>query len=74
MLPVVAPEAPGTAASDVEAAVVAAEAAALATGDQAVVVIPAPRKPAPRKKRTLRVARPGTGPRRTAACSRSRDS
>ena len=62
VLPVVAPEAPGTAASDVEAAVVAAEAAALATGDQAVVVIPAPRKPAPRKKRTLRVARPAPGP------------
>ncbi|NUT57413.1 MAG: ABC transporter ATP-binding protein [Agromyces sp.] len=29
-----------------------------ATGEQAVAVIPAPRKPAPRKKRTLRVARP----------------
>jgi ABC-2 type transport system ATP-binding protein len=30
--------------------------------DQAVVVIPAPRKPAPRKKRTLRVARPAPAP------------
>ena len=31
-------------------------------GEQAVAVIPAPRQPAPRKKRTLRVARPAPAP------------
>nr|WP_235508223.1 ABC transporter ATP-binding protein [Agromyces sp. Soil535] len=36
--------------------------AADAAGDQAVVVIPAPRKPVQRKKRTIRVARPAPAP------------
>lgn len=43
---------------------VAAEAESLVASDadQAVAVIPAPRKPKPRKKRTLRVARPAPAP------------
>ncbi|RZS65814.1 ABC-2 type transport system ATP-binding protein [Agromyces ramosus] len=59
VLPVVEPETADTEASVTQVLDATTDAPA---GDQAVAVIPAPRQPTPRKKRTLRVARPAPGP------------
>lgn len=58
---VASPDAEAVASPTVEE-VAAPEEPAASDVDQAVVVIPAPRKPTPRKKRTLRVARPAPAP------------
>ncbi len=59
---VAAPAEPEVAAPAESEVAVPAEPDTSSTGDQAVVVIPAPKKPAPRKKRTLRVARAAPAP------------
>lgn len=60
--PPVAPPVSEAVASPTVEEVAAPEEPAASDVDQAVVVIPAPRKPTPRKKRTLRVARPAPAP------------
>ncbi|HET6673272.1 MAG TPA: ATP-binding cassette domain-containing protein [Agromyces sp.] len=56
------PDAPAVPVAATEPEASAAASGTASSGDQAVVVIPAPRKPAPRKKRTLRVARAAPAP------------